>query len=73
MPPFADEAEQSDTDQTWHSLLWIPPLNDEPAERAMLHLDDELAGLIEAADTRTGQDGAHSAKPEPAVSVPGEF
>ena len=73
MLPFADEAEQSDSDQTWHSLLWIPPSDVEPAERDMLHLDDELAGLVEAADTPAGQDGTHSTKPEPAVSVPGEL
>ena len=38
----------------------------------MLHLDDELAGLIEAAEMPAGQDRTHSAKPEPAVLVPGE-
>ena len=72
MPPLADEAEQSDLDQTWRSLLWIPPSKDELAEHVMLHLNDELAGLVEAADTPVEQDGTHSAKPEPAVSVPGE-
>ena len=72
MPPLADEAEQIAWDQTWRNVLWIPHSNDEPVERAMLHLDDEMAGLIEAADTAAGQDGTHSSKPEPAVSMPGE-
>ena len=88
MPSSADEAEQSDSDQTWQRLLWIPPSIDEPAEQGMLHLDDELVGLIEAADTAASQDGTHglieaadtaasqdgthSAKPEPAVLVPVE-
>ena len=44
----------------------------ENAERVMLRLDDELAGLIEAADTPAGQDGAHPSKAEPASPVPGE-
>ena len=56
----------------WRRLLWISPLDDEPAERAMLHLDDELAGLVEAADTPADQHGTHSTKPEPAWSVRGE-
>ena len=68
----ADEAEQSASEQIWHSLLWISPLNDEPAERDMLHLDDELAGLIEAADMPADSHGTHSTKPEPASQGPGE-
>ena len=44
----------------------------EDAKHGMLHLDDEIAGLIEAADTAADQAGAHSVKPEPAASVPGE-
>ena len=38
----------------------------------MLHLDDELAGLVEAADMAAAQAGAHPTKPEPASPVPGE-
>ena len=72
MPPLADEAEQIAWDQTWRNVLWIPPSIDEPAERAMLRLDDEMAGLIEAADTAADQHGTHSSKPEPAVSMPGK-
>ena len=41
-------------------------------ERDMLRLDDELAGLMEAADTPAGQDASHPTKPEPASSLPGE-
>ena len=41
-------------------------------ERGMLRLDDEMAGLTEAADTPAGQDGTHSSKPEPVSSAPGE-
>ena len=44
----------------------------EDTKHGMLHLDDEIAGLIEAADTAADQAGAPSAKPEPAASVPGE-
>ena len=42
------------------------------AEQVMLRLDDEMTGLIEAADTPAGQDGSHGSKSEPASSVPGE-
>ena len=38
---------------------------------AMLRLDDEMAGLIEAADTPADHAGAHPTKPEPASSVAG--
>ena len=73
MLPLVDEAEQIAWDQTWRNLLWIPPSRDEPVERAMLRLDDEMAGLIEAADMPADQHaGAHSTKPEPAVSMPGK-
>ena len=65
-------AEETDSTQSWPGLFWVPPVDDEPGERDMLHLDDELAGLIEAADTPAGQAGAHSTKPEPALSVAGE-
>ena len=73
MPTSADEAEQSESEQTWQSLLWISPLDDEPAERDMLHLDDELAGLIAAAETPAEHGGVHPSKPEAASSVPGEL
>ena len=68
----ADEAEQSGPEQSWPGLFWMPPADDEPAERDMLHLDDELAGLIAAADMPADQAGAHSTKPGAASSVPGE-
>ena len=42
------------------------------AEHVMLHLDDELAGLIEAADMPADQHGTHTTKPEPASQVAGE-
>ena len=72
MLPFADEAEQADVAQSWPGLFWLPPADDEPGRRAMLHLDDELAGLLEAADTPANQAGMHNTKPEPVVSVAGE-
>ena len=72
MLAFADEAEQAGMAQSWAGLFWLPPVDDEPGERDMLRLDDELAGLLEAADTPAGQAGAHSTKPEPVVSVAGE-
>ena len=72
MLPHADEAEQIDAQHIWQSLLWIPPTNGESAERDMLHLDDEVAGLIAAADMPAGQAARHSMKPEAAPSVPGE-
>ena len=71
MLPIADEAEQIAWDQTWRNVLWIPPSSDEPVERAMLHLDDEMAGLIEAADTPADGHAAHSTRPEASSSVPG--
>ena len=72
MPPLADEAEQIAWDQTWRNVLWIPPSNDEPVERAMLRLDDEMAGLIEAADTPADGHAARSTRPEASSSVPGK-
>ena len=72
MLPTADEAEQSDAEQTWRNLLWIPPTDDESGEHVMLQLDDELAGLLEAADTPAAQARMHPTKSEPASSVPGE-
>ena len=44
----------------------------EDAEHVMLHLNDEIAGLIEAADMPAAQAGAHSTKPETASLVPGK-
>ena len=44
----------------------------ENAEYTMLHLDDELAGLIEAADTPADKAGPHSSKPELVSPVAGE-
>ena len=44
----------------------------ENTEHVMLHLDDEIAGLIEAADMPVEQAGAHNTKPEPATLVPGK-
>lgn len=41
----------------------------EDAEHIMLHLDDELAGLLEAADMHANEAGTHSSKPQ---AVPGE-
>ena len=46
-----------------------PPGN---AEHTMLQLDDELAGLIEAADTPAGQAGPQSTKPEIVSLMAGE-
>ena len=43
------------------------------AERDMLRLDDELAGLIEAADVPVAQDKMHSPKPDAVSLVPGEL
>ena len=71
--PSADESEQSVSEQSWPGLFWMPPANDEPGVRVMLHVDDELAGLIEAADPPADHNGAHSTKSEPASSVPGEI
>ena len=73
MLPSADEAEQSVSEQSWPGLFWMPPVDDEPGVRDMLHLDDELAGLIEAADMPADQHGVLSTKPEPASTVPGEI
>ena len=44
----------------------------EDAEHGMLHLDDEIAGLVEAADMPADHSGAHTMKPEPASSVAGK-
>ena len=49
------------------------PSHAEVSEGDMLRLDDELAGLIEAADMPAGQAGVHPTKPEPTSSVPGEL
>ena len=42
----------------------------EGAEHVMLCLDDEMAGLIEAADVPAGQDKSHS--PQPGAQLPAE-
>ena len=42
-------------------------------QNIMLHLDDEIAGLVEAADMPAAQAGAHTTKPEPASPVAGEL
>ena len=70
--PSADDPEQADSTQSWPGFFWLPPADDNSGECDMLHLDDELAGLIDAADTAAGQDGAPTTKPEPALPVPGE-
>ena len=72
MSPSADETEQSGSDEIWRSLLWIPPTSGEPRERGMLRLDDELAGLTEAAEVPAPKADTHGMKPKPASSVPGE-
>ena len=70
---FADEAEQNGEGQSWPGLFWMPPADDEPAERDMLRLHDELAGLIAAADMPADQDRTHITKPRATVSAPGEL
>ena len=72
MQLLAPAAEESDGEQSWPGLFWLPPADDGPNEHDMLHLDDELAGLIEAADMSADQHVALRAKPEAASSVPGE-
>ena len=73
MLPFADDAEQIDVEQLWPGLFWLPPAGDGLDERDMLHLDDELAGLLEAADMPAVQAEAHTTKTEAASSLPGDF
>ena len=43
------------------------------SRNVMLHLDDELAGLVEAADMPADQARAHSTKPEPVSPMSGEL
>lgn len=64
MLPAADEAEQSISDETWRRLSWIAPASDGPGERIRLGLEDELAGLIEAADMPAAKADTHSMKPK---------
>ena len=45
----------------------------EEAKQKMLHVDDEIAGLIEAADMPADQAGAHRTKPELVSPVAGEL
>ena len=70
--PSADDTEEIDAGQSWPGFFWLPPAGAGPNERDMLHLDDELAGLVEAADMPAAQAGAHPIQREPASSVPGE-
>ena len=72
MLPAVDEAEQSGMGQSWPGLFWLPPADNGRDPGDMLHLDDELAGLIAAADPPADQHGVHSTKPEAAPSVLGE-
>lgn len=67
----AHVAEQSESKQT--GLGYAGLAAPEDAERDMLHLDDELAGLIEAADVPAGQDRTHTTKPEPVSPVAGQL
>ena len=68
----ADEAEETDSAQSRRGLFWVPPADDEPGQCDTLHLDDELAGLIEAADTPADGHTAHVRKPEPTSLMQGE-
>ena len=73
MQPLTLAAEESDVGQSWPGLFWLPPADKQAGERDMLHLDDELAGLVEAADTSADQDKMHPMKqPQAAASMPGE-
>ena len=72
MLPSADDPQQADSQQSWPGLFWLPPAGAGPNERDMLRLDDELAGLIEAADMPADQHGTHTTRPEAASSMPGE-
>ena len=65
MPESASAAEQSRSEMIMPSHAHVSP-------GAMLRLDDEMAGLIEAADMAADQAGAHPTKPEPASPVAGE-
>lgn len=71
MAPAAPAAEQSDSEQAVLSYagLALP----ESAERDMLHLDDEIAGLVEAAEIPADQAGAHPTKPEPVSPTTGQL
>lgn len=44
----------------------------ESAEHVMLRLDDELAGLLEAAEVPADQDKSHSSQPDAVTPVLGE-
>ena len=73
MPALLLAAEESDLEQSWPGLFWLPPADDGPRAHDMLHLDDELTGLIEATEMSADQHVAHTAKPEATTSsVPGE-
>ena len=66
MPESASVAEQSRSELIMSSHAQV-------SAGAMLRVEDELAGLIEAANTPADQAGAHTTKPEPASLVPGEL
>ena len=72
LPAAEDDSEHIDF-QSWPGLFWLPPADDKPSEHDMLRLDDELAGLMEAADMPADQHGAHSTRPEPVSPMPGEI
>ena len=72
LSPCAEETDPGDLDQTWQSLLWIPPSDEDSSKRGMLRLDDELAGLTEAAEVPANQHDTHTTKPEPLLSLQGE-
>ena len=72
MLSFVPAAEGSDSNQSWPGLFWLPPAADGRDSRDMLRLDDELAGLIEAADPSADQPESHTAKPESPPTAPGE-
>ena len=72
MQRLALAAEDNDVEQSWPGLFWLPPVVNEPRECDMLRLDDELASLIEAADTSADQDRTHSMKPAAAASMLGQ-
>ena len=73
IPPFAPAAEESDLKESWPGLFWLPPANDEPGERDMLLLDDELAGLLEATEVSADQHETHTTITGPPPSVLGKI
>ena len=59
-------------EQNWPGMFWLPPSDEDFSKRDMLRLDDELAGLMEAADMPADQHGANTAKPHTASAARGE-